>query len=150
MSAQPKAALRQQPQRPPNPVRLHSVKSRPALSLKVAAVAAAAARPSQPSRGPPTCTNAACDKSDVGSEGGHLVCRNCGTVVRDDQITSDVSFGAGTNGAVVMQGAYVGENQSYARGGVPGAGRISGGMDSREISEANGMTKSALRRDSAS
>ena len=75
----------------------------------------------------------------MSSEGGHLVCRNCGTVVRDDQITSDVSFGAGTNGAVVMQGAYVGENQSYARSGVPGASRISGGMDSREISEANGM-----------
>ncbi|MCJ1350585.1 MAG: transcription factor TFIIIB subunit brf1 [Icmadophila ericetorum] len=133
MSANPKSALKQQPQRAlVRPVRLESIKSRPALPLK------GATRPTQARRGPPTCTNAACDKSDVSSEGGHLVCRNCGTVVRDDQITSDVSFGAGTNGAVVMQGAYVGENQSYARSGVPGASRISGGMDSREISEANG------------
>ena len=138
MSDKSKAALKQQPQRLPR-VRLDSLKNpQPRAGLQIPRPAAH--RVQTPSRRniPAQCTNAACEKSDVASEGGHLLCRNCGTVIREENITSEIVFGESSNGAAVVQGAFLGADQSYSRISAPGGSKIAGGMDSREITEANG------------
>ena len=139
MSTKPKAALKQQPQRIPR-VRLDSLKTphhraSPATTRPFARRVQTQVQQSIP----PQCTNAACDKSDVASEGGHLLCRNCGTVIREENITSEIVFGESSNGAAVVQGAFLGADQSYSRISAPGGSKIAGGMDSREITEANGI-----------
>lgn len=130
-----KPVLKQQPKRVPR-VRLDSIKNPQPRPVPQAA--------KQPTPPPtqrnvvPSCTNASCDDSDVASEGGQLLCRNCGTVIRDEQITSEVTFGESASGAAVLQGSYVAADQSYSRLSAPGGSKITGGMDSREVTEANG------------
>ena len=126
------------PIRPPNrpPVqRLKSLKDprpRTVESLK------SALRQPTTKSGPPTCNNPVCGQSDVASEDGNLVCQNCGTVVRDDHITSEVTFGETANGAAVLQGTHMGADQAYSHLSAPGGSKITGGQDSRKITENNG------------
>ena len=88
--------------------------------------------------GSTTCTNPVCGQSDVTSEDGNLVCQSCGTVVRDDHITSEVTFGETANGASVLQGSHVGADQAFTHLSAPGGSKISGVFDSRNIAENNG------------
>lgn len=84
------------------------------------------------------CPNPDCNERDVGEEDGQLVCRGCGTVVNDSNMVSEVTFGASTNGTHVLHGTHVAADQTFARSGGAGRGRVSGQMDSREITEATG------------
>ena len=88
--------------------------------------------------GPSQCTNTACDKSDVASEDGQLLCRNCGTVVAEQHITSSINFGEASNGAAVVQGSYLGADQTHVRLRGPGGSRVVGGQDTREVAEYQG------------
>lgn len=89
------------------------------------------------------CPNPDCNDKDVGEEDGQLVCRGCGTVVNDSNMVSEVTFGATSNGGHVLHGTHVGADQTFARSGGAGAGRVSGQMDSRDLTEAAGKSKSA-------
>ena len=86
-----------------------------------------------------TCTNAECTASVIEEEDGQLVCISCGNVLQEVHIVSEIQFNENAGGAATVQGSYVGADQSRAR--APGGPRLkmSGGMDSSEITNANGM-----------
>lgn len=71
-------------------------------------------------------------------EDGLYICRGCGTVVSESNIVSEVTFGETSSGAAVVQGSYVGADQSHARNSMGGNLKRAGGLDSREITDANG------------
>lgn len=128
-----KAAPRQAPQRPP---RLDSIKNpqpRPPPQAAKAPI-----RKVQQRRGPKTCPNRDCKEKDVVEEDGLYICRGCGTVVSESNIVSEVTFGETSSGAAVVQGSYVGADQSHARNSMGGNLKRAGGLDSREITDANG------------
>jgi transcription factor IIIB 90 kDa subunit len=86
----------------------------------------------------PTCGNSSCTRSDVVEDDGKLICRSCGFVVSDVQITQELTFGEAANGAAVVQGVYVGANEENARNTGLGPSKLTGGMDSRQVTERNG------------
>ena len=132
MSARAKVAPRREVQRIP---RLDSLKNPlPRLPHQPAKTSKKAQRVPNARQ----CPNPNCHDKDVGEEDGQLVCRGCGTVVSDSNIVSEISFGETSAGAAVVQGSYVGADQSYARGAIASGLKSAGGMDSREITEANG------------
>ena len=134
MSTRPKAALRQPAQRV-HRVRLDSIKNPQPRSLPQIP------RPATPQvkRPPiPTCTNKTCPKSDVDEDDGKLVCKTCGVVISDVQITQEITFGESSNGAAVVQGAYVGANEEHGRNSGMGNSKLTGGADSREVTLRNG------------
>jgi len=77
------------------------------------------------------CSNPALDDSD-----GQTVCTNCGSVINDSQIVSEISFGETSSGAAVVNGAFVGAGETHARN--TGPFRKGGGLESREQTLANG------------
>ena len=88
----------------------------------------------------PTCTNKTCPKSDVDEDDGKLVCKTCGVVISDIQIIQEITFGESSNGAAVVQGAYVGANEEHARNSALGNSKLTGGTDSREVTLRNGKS----------
>ena len=74
----------------------------------------------------------------MGEDDGKLICRSCGFVLQDAQITQELTFGEASNGAAVVQGVFVGANDETARNPAIGAVRVAGGMDSRQVTERNG------------
>ncbi|MCJ1394670.1 transcription factor TFIIIB subunit brf1 [Xylographa bjoerkii] len=134
MSTKPKAALKQPAQRV-RAVRLDSVKNPQPRPVPQAVLQASAQI-----RRPATlqCTNKQCPKSDVDEDDGKLVCKTCGVVVQDGQITSEIQFLDMANGSVAVSGSYVGANEEHARNSALGNSKIAGGMDSRQVSLRNG------------
>ena len=130
MSAIPKIAPKRQGQRMP---RLDSLKNpQPRPPPQVAS--------SQGKKAVTTCTNAECTESVVEEEDGKLVCISCGNVLQEMHIVSEIQFNENAGGAATVQGSHVGADQSRAR--APGGQRLkmSGGMDSSEITNANGIS----------
>lgn len=76
------------------------------------------------------------------------VCAGCGTVLSEENIVSEVTFGETSSGAAIVQGSYVGADQTHTRSYGPGFQR-GGGMDSREITEQNGMSNPTIRNEGA-
>ncbi len=128
MSVQPPTQRR--PSRPPR-ARLDSIKNPQPRPLP---------RPVRPTKAKvvPQCSNAECGNSDVVEDDGKLICRSCGFVLSELQITQELTFGEAANGAAVVQGVYVGANDDSARNPALGASKIAGGMDSRQVTERNG------------
>ncbi|KZF19716.1 hypothetical protein L228DRAFT_233856 [Xylona heveae TC161] len=91
----------------------------------------------QPKSHSRTCPNPSCPDPQLEDIDDKRVCTTCGTVVSDSNIVSEVTFGETSAGAAVVQGSYVGADQSHARS-MGGGFRRAGGLDSREITEANG------------
>ncbi|PWY80326.1 hypothetical protein BO94DRAFT_567568 [Aspergillus sclerotioniger CBS 115572] len=83
-----------------------------------------------------TCPNPGCPAPHIVEDDGHKVCSGCGTVISEANIVSEVTFGESSSGAAVVQGTFVGEDQSHVRSYGPGFQR--GGAESREITEQNG------------
>ncbi|KAG0649999.1 Transcription factor IIIB 60 kDa subunit [Hyphodiscus hymeniophilus] len=83
------------------------------------------------------CPNVECNAPNINEEG---TCTNCGTIVNDSNIVSEVSFGETSNGQAVLQGSYVGENQGAARSMGPGfrAGGIATVGESRLATQREG------------
>jgi len=132
-AGRPKAALKQPLQRTPR-LRLDSLKNpqprpMPGATRPVSKKAPKAAL---------QCTNKQCPQSDIDEDDGKLICKTCGVVVQDGQITSEIQFLDLANGAVGVQGSYVGANEAHARNSALGNSKIAGGMDSREVSLRNG------------
>ena len=133
-SSNPKAALKQPLQRTPR-VRLDSVKNpQPRPMPGIARPVAKKAQKSTALQ----CTNKQCPQSDVDEDDGKMVCKTCGVVVQDGQITSEIQFLDNANGSVGVQGSYVGANEEHARNSALGNSKVAGGMDSREVSQRNG------------
>ncbi|KAI9724340.1 MAG: hypothetical protein M1812_000408 [Candelaria pacifica] len=94
-------------------------------------------RRSQPQPAVRTCPNPSCPDPQVEDVDGNRVCTTCGTLVSDSNIVSEVQFGETSSGAAVVQGSYVGADQSHARS-MGTAFRRAGGLESREAQEASG------------
>ncbi|KAJ5760689.1 hypothetical protein N7520_007845 [Penicillium odoratum] len=86
-----------------------------------------------------SCPNPGCPAPHIVEEEGQKLCTGCGTVIAESNIVSEVTFGESSSGAAVVQGTFVGEGQSHTRSFGPGFQR-GGGMESRELTEANGNT----------
>ncbi|KAL2852721.1 hypothetical protein BJX68DRAFT_254490 [Aspergillus pseudodeflectus] len=96
-------------------------------------------QPARPTTHPKTttCPNPGCPAPHIIEDDGQKVCSGCGTVVSEANIVSEVTFGETASGAAVVQGAFVGEDQTHVRSFGPGFQR-GGTMESREITEQNG------------
>ncbi|KAF7117168.1 hypothetical protein CNMCM5793_005888 [Aspergillus hiratsukae] len=84
-----------------------------------------------------TCPNPGCPAPHIVEDDGQKVCTGCGTVISEANIVSEVTFGETSSGAAVVQGTFVGEDQTHVRSYGPGFQR-GGAMESREITEQNG------------
>ncbi|CAK44279.1 transcription factor IIIB 60 kDa subunit [Aspergillus awamori] len=95
-------------------------------------------QPARPTTHPKTstCPNPGCPAPHIVEDDGQKVCSGCGTVISEANIVSEVTFGESSSGAAVVQGTFVGEDQSHVRSYGPGFQR--GGAESREITEQNG------------
>lgn len=128
------------PPRKPNPLRNRKpiVAPIPLLYQQHQGAAAVAARQApRPVRR--ACPNKTCSAPDV-VEG---VCHNCGTIVDDSNIVSEVQFGESSNGAAVVQGSFVSADQGTAKSLGP-AFRRAGGMEDRESTIREGKRAAPL------
>lgn len=96
-------------------------------------------QPPRPTTHPKTsnCPNPGCPAPHIVDDGGVKVCTGCGTVISENNIVSEVTFGESSSGAAVVQGSFVGEDQTHVRSYGPGFQR-GGAMESREMTEQNG------------
>lgn len=60
----------------------------------------------------PTCSDCGGTVIEYDSTVGSGFCVKCGTVVEENAIVSEVSFGETSNGAAMVQGSYVGQGSS--------------------------------------
>lgn len=97
-------------------------------------------RINRPARTPlgPRCPNPSCTTPDIQDADGVRVCLNCGTVVSESNIVSEVTFGETSAGAATVQGGFVGEGQRHAKSLGTAFRRAAGGTESREVTEVNG------------
>ena len=65
-------------------------------------------KPARPAKR--TCSNKECETPDVHEDG---ICHNCGTVVEESNIVSEVTFGETSQGAAVVQGSYMAADQGH-------------------------------------
>ncbi|KAJ5467669.1 hypothetical protein N7475_005421 [Penicillium sp. IBT 31633x] len=96
-------------------------------------------QPPRPTTHPKTsnCPNPGCPAPHIVDDGGVKVCSGCGTVISESNIVSEVTFGESSSGAAVVQGSFVGEDQTHVRSYGPGFQR-GGAMESREMTEQTG------------
>lgn len=81
-----------------------------------------------------------CGKDTLKDIDGMVVCGSCGTMISESNIVSEVTFGETAGGQAIVQGAFVGEGQRFAKSLGSGFGRIGGlgGTESREMTERSG------------
>lgn len=53
-----------------------------------------------------------CGSDSLENYGAQTVCTQCGTVLEENQIVSEIQFGETSGGAAVVQGSYIGQDQS--------------------------------------
>ncbi|KAF9652812.1 cyclin-like protein [Thelephora ganbajun] len=70
---------------------------------------------------------------------GNGYCTNCGTVIEENTIVNEISFGETSTGAAMVQGSYVAQGATRARLGGPWGNRRGG--ESREQTIANASRK---------
>ncbi|KAH6718867.1 hypothetical protein DL95DRAFT_445185 [Leptodontidium sp. 2 PMI_412] len=97
----------------------------PTLVRQAAAGAAAAAARAATIPTKRACPNKECSAPTV-VDG---ICHNCGFIVEESTIVSEVTFGENSSGAAVVQGSYVSADQSGARSIGPAFKRAGGGED---------------------
>ncbi|SNX81819.1 related to BRF1 - TFIIIB subunit, 70 kD [Melanopsichium pennsylvanicum] len=83
------------------------------------------------------CTN--CGSSAIDFADNQAVCSQCGVVLEESQIVSDITFGENSAGGAVVQGSMIAADQARAR--VTGPGGFRGGY----VSESREMTISNAR-----
>ncbi|KAL1960923.1 hypothetical protein VTO42DRAFT_5907 [Malbranchea cinnamomea] len=126
----------------PPPARGAGMRPRPVqrlTSLKNPNPSPFATPPPKPTTHPKTttCPNPGCPAPNIVEDDGQKVCSGCGTVISEANIVSEVTFGETSSGAAIVQGTFVGADQTHGRSTGPGFQR-GGGMESREITEQNG------------
>ncbi|KAK7036690.1 transcription factor TFIIIB subunit brf1 [Paramarasmius palmivorus] len=87
----------------------------------------------------PTCTDCGGTVIEYDTAAGNGFCVVCGTVVEENTIVNEVTFGETSSGAAMVQGSYVAQGASHARMGGPYGNR--GGGESREQTIANASRK---------
>ncbi|KAK6337780.1 transcription factor TFIIIB subunit brf1 [Orbilia brochopaga] len=87
----------------------------------------------------PSCPNPSCSNPSVEDIDDKRICTNCGTVVTESFIVSEITFGETSSGAAVVQGSYVGADQKHARSSGPF--RRHGAAETREQVISNGRRK---------
>ncbi|SCV67423.1 BQ2448_5034 [Microbotryum intermedium] len=73
-------------------------------------------------------------------DGARTVCTRCGTVLEENAIVSEITFGETGGGAAIVQGSYVGADQTRARAPV-GYRNAGGRQESREQTMINGRRR---------
>ncbi|KAJ5390440.1 Transcription factor IIIB 70 kDa subunit [Penicillium cataractarum] len=139
MSASRSASISVTPRGPRPPVgRLASLKPPTSIPIKRPQPIG---RPqaARPTTHPKTqsCPNPGCPAPHIVEDEGQKVCSGCGTVISESNIVSEVTFGETSSGAAVVQGSFVGSDQTHVRSFGPGFAR-NGGMESREVTEQTG------------
>ncbi|KAK4981841.1 transcription factor TFIIIB subunit brf1 [Elasticomyces elasticus] len=82
----------------------------------------------------------ACDEPAIVEHDGARICSGCGQLISENNIVSEVTFGETSQGAAVVQGGVVGENQRYANTLTGLRGRNMGeGLSSHAATEAAGL-----------
>ncbi|KIM67015.1 hypothetical protein SCLCIDRAFT_108576, partial [Scleroderma citrinum Foug A] len=81
------------------------------------------------------CTDCGGTVIEYDPAAGNGFCVQCGTVVEENTIVSEVTFGETSTGAAMVQGAYVGQGATHARMSGPFGNR--GSTESREQTIAN-------------
>ncbi|MGP6552573.1 TFIIB-type zinc ribbon-containing protein, partial [Klebsiella pneumoniae] len=81
------------------------------------------------------CTN--CGSLAIDYTDNQAVCSQCGVVLEESQIVSDITFGENSAGGAVVQGSMISADQARAR--VSGPGGFRGGYvsESRELTISN-------------
>ncbi|KAH0552983.1 hypothetical protein GP486_006819 [Trichoglossum hirsutum] len=97
-----------------------------------------------------TCPNPTCGATGdkITDDADKRVCTECGTVLSDSNIVSEVQFGETSSGAAVVQGSFIGADQTHARS-LGAAFKRAGGMESRDVTDANGEWKRYINQLSA-
>ncbi|KAI0300116.1 hypothetical protein B0F90DRAFT_1668430 [Multifurca ochricompacta] len=85
------------------------------------------------------CTDCGGTVIEYDAAAGNGFCVQCGTVVEENTIVNEVSFGETASGAAMVQGSYVGQGATHARMGGPFGNR--GNAESREQTIANANRK---------
>lgn len=61
---------------------------------------------------PPNMICSSCGEDSVVEMDAQTVCTTCGTVLSENGIVSEITFGETSGGAAMVQGSYVGADQS--------------------------------------
>jgi len=85
------------------------------------------------------CTDCGGTVIEYDAAAGNGFCVQCGTVLEENTIVNEVSFGETAAGAVMVQGSYVGQGATHTRMGGPFGNR--GNTESREQTIANANRK---------
>ncbi|KAI9464791.1 BRF1-domain-containing protein [Russula earlei] len=85
------------------------------------------------------CTDCGGTVIEYDAAAGNGFCVHCGTVLEENTIVNEVSFGETAAGAAMVQGSYVGQGATHARMGGPFGNR--GNIESREQTIANANRK---------
>ncbi|KAG0703161.1 BRF1-domain-containing protein [Suillus ampliporus] len=85
------------------------------------------------------CTDCGGTVIEYDAAAGNGFCVKCGTVVEENTIVSEVTFGETSAGAAMVQGSYVGQGSTHARMSGPFGNR--GSSESREQTIANASRK---------
>ncbi|CAO3622878.1 unnamed protein product [Mucor fragilis] len=84
------------------------------------------------------CHNCGSDKTESDSASGTSYCVDCGTVLEENTIVAEVTFGETSGGKAVLQGSYAGESGRISGGGLFGRNR---GREGQEQAIENGRIK---------
>ncbi|KAI0701094.1 hypothetical protein BC835DRAFT_1442700 [Cytidiella melzeri] len=85
------------------------------------------------------CTDCGGTVIEYDAAAGNGFCVNCGTVVEENTIVNEVTFGETSTGAAMVQGSFVAQGATHARIGGPFGNR--GNSESREQTIANATRK---------
>ncbi|KAL8946757.1 MAG: hypothetical protein Q9183_007862 [Haloplaca sp. 2 TL-2023] len=85
-----------------------------------------------------TCTDRTCDSQGVVESEGNVLCATCGIVLQDTNIVSDQTYIETSGGESMRAGVNVAAGAVRARNYDPATARMTGGLDSRELSEEKG------------
>ncbi|KAI0085997.1 Brf1-like TBP-binding domain-containing protein [Irpex rosettiformis] len=85
------------------------------------------------------CTDCGGTVIEYDAAAGNGFCVNCGTVVEENTIVNEVTFGETSNGAAMVHGSFVAQGATHARMGGPFGNR--GNSESREQTIANASRK---------
>ncbi|KAJ7743965.1 BRF1-domain-containing protein [Mycena maculata] len=87
----------------------------------------------------PSCKSCGGTVLEYDSAAGHGVCVGCGTVIEENGIVSEITFGETSSGGAMVQGSFVGQGATHARMGGPYGNR--GNSDSRAQTIENASKK---------
>ncbi|GAN02174.1 hypothetical protein MAM1_0018c01615 [Mucor ambiguus] len=84
------------------------------------------------------CHNCGSGRTESDSASGTSYCVDCGTVLEENTIVAEVTFGETSGGKAVLQGSYAGESGRISGGGLFGRNR---GREGQEQAIENGRIK---------